>query len=177
MLAHWIYYFFLWAPMAHLLYLYLLLCLWACWLSFLPCWPIEFVTSFLGLPQSIYSTFTSCYAHGPASYHFCCVDPLDLLPLFLGFNAHLFYLYLLLCPWACWLSFLPCWPIRLITSFLGLPWSIYFAFTSFISLFLSPSPIVRLLLPLGFLSKMGINKGESVNIFKSQGSRVLFYFR
>ena len=35
--------------------------------------------------------------------------------------------------------------------------AIYFTFTSSISLFLSPSPIVGLLLPLSFLSKMDIN--------------------
>ena len=73
------------------------------------------------------------------------------------FTAHLLYFYLLLCPWVCWLSFLPCWPIGFITSFLRLPWPIYFTFTSSISLFLSPSLIVGFLLPLGFLSTIGIN--------------------
>jgi len=49
MLAHWVYYLFSWASLAYLLCLYLLLCPWAYWLLFLPRWPIEFITTFLGL--------------------------------------------------------------------------------------------------------------------------------
>ena len=62
--------------------------LWACWLlflSFLPCWPIGLATSFLGLPQPIYSIFTSYSSHGPAGCHFCHVGPWGLQPLSLGF--------------------------------------------------------------------------------------------
>ena len=59
MLAHWAFYLFFWASMTHLLYLYILLCLWARWLSFLPCWPIGFFISFLGLPRPIYFALTS----------------------------------------------------------------------------------------------------------------------
>ena len=46
MLAHWAYYHFHWASTAHLHYFYLLLCLWAYWLSFLSCWTIGLITSF-----------------------------------------------------------------------------------------------------------------------------------
>ena len=53
----------------------------------LPCWPIRFVTSFLGISRPIYFTFTSCCAYRPVGYHFCHVGALDLLPLFLGFHG------------------------------------------------------------------------------------------
>ena len=56
MLAHWACYLFSWASSTPLLYLYLLSFPWACWLSFLPCWPIELATSFLGLPDPITSS-------------------------------------------------------------------------------------------------------------------------
>ena len=59
MLAHWALYLFSWVSTAHSLYFYLLLCMWAWWLSFLPCWPIGIFTSFLGLPRPIYFTLTS----------------------------------------------------------------------------------------------------------------------
>ena len=70
----------------------------ACWASIsvalflampmgLPCWPIGFVTSFLGISRPIYFTFTSCCAYRPVGYHFCHVGALDLLPLFLGFHG------------------------------------------------------------------------------------------
>ena len=42
-----------------LLLLLFLLCLWACWLSFMSCWPIGLITSFLGFFRLIYFTFTS----------------------------------------------------------------------------------------------------------------------
>ena len=58
MLAHWAFYLFSWDSTAHLLYFYLLLCLWVRWLSFLPCWPIGLFTSFLGLPRPIYFALT-----------------------------------------------------------------------------------------------------------------------
>lgn len=53
MLTHWDNYLFPWASLAYLLCFYLLLCLWACWLLFLPCWPIGLITSFyfLSLPS------------------------------------------------------------------------------------------------------------------------------
>ena len=85
MLTHWVNYLFPWVSSAHLLYFYLLLCLWAYWLSSLPCWPIRLITSFLGLLQPIYFTFTSCCAYGPIGYHSYHVGPLRLLPLSLGF--------------------------------------------------------------------------------------------
>ena len=136
-----------------LLLLLFLPCPWVCWLSFLPCWPIELINFLLGIPRPIYFTFTSCCAHGSAGCHFCHVGPLGLLLLSLDFHcsftlllpltmsmgllaiilamlahwayylfpwtsiAHLLYFYLLFCSWACWLSFLSCWPIGLITSF------------------------------------------------------------
>ena len=93
MLAHWVYYLFSWVSSAHLLYLYLLLCPWACWLSFLPCWPIGFITSFLGLPRPIYSIFTSYCVHGLTSYHSCLVGLLNLLPCFYYF-CHLYSFFL-----------------------------------------------------------------------------------
>ena len=46
-----------------------------------------------------------------------------------AFSTYLFYFYLLLFPWACWLLFLPCWSTGLFTSVLGLLWPIYFIFT------------------------------------------------
>jgi len=49
MLAHWVYYLSSWTSPTHLLYLYLLLRSWACWLSFLPRWPIEFIILLLPL--------------------------------------------------------------------------------------------------------------------------------
>ena len=55
MLAHWVYYFYPWASAAHSRCLYLLLIPWACWLSFLPRWPIGFIILFLGFPQRILS--------------------------------------------------------------------------------------------------------------------------
>ena len=76
MLAHWIYYLFLWAPKAHLLYFYFLLGLWTCWLSFLQCWTIGFITSFLKLPQP----FTLLL---PLPFPF-----FSHLPLLLGFFYH-----------------------------------------------------------------------------------------
>ena len=133
----------------------------------MPCWPIRFITSFLGFPRPIYFVFASYCAHEPVGFHFCHVGPLGLLPLFLGFfgpltlslplivpmgllvvipamlaywvyyllswvsSAHLLCLYLLLCSWVCWLSFLPCWPIGFITSFLGFLRPTYFVFTSY----------------------------------------------
>ena len=50
-----------------------------------PCWPIRFITSFLGLPRPIYLVFTSYCDHGPISCYSCHASPLGLLPLFLDF--------------------------------------------------------------------------------------------
>ena len=85
-LAHWIYYPFSWGSKAHLFYFYHLLCPWAYWLSFLPCWPTEFITSLLGFPRPIYFTFISYYAHEPVGCHSCHVGLLGLSPLFLDFQ-------------------------------------------------------------------------------------------
>ena len=191
MLAHWAYYLFPWASLIHLLYFYLLLCLWAYWLSFLPCWPIELMTSSLGLPLPICFTFTSCCAYGLASCHSCHVGPLGLLPpplsllspfvlllpivLPMGLMAvilamlahwvyyllpwtslaHLLYFYLLLFLWVYWLSFMSCWPFRLITSFLGLSRPIYFTFTSFISFFFHLSSLLGFFYCCTFFVKNG----------------------
>ena len=81
-LLPWVCYLIPWASSAILLLLYLLLFLWAYWSLFLPRQPIEFTTLFLGLSPSIYFFFTSHYSH------------------------------------------------NLNTSFLGHPWAIYFFFTS-----------------------------------------------
>ena len=104
---------------------------WAYWLSFLPFWPIGFITSFLGFFWTIYFVFISYCAHGPVGYYSYHVVSLDLLPFSWAFSAHLLCLYLLFCPWACWLSFLPHWPIGLMTSSLRLPRPIYSTFTSY----------------------------------------------
>ena len=72
-------------PARFLLPLFLFLpYLWACWLPFLPCCPVRFITSFLGHSWPTYFTLTSCYAYGSADCHSCHLDPLDLLPLSLG---------------------------------------------------------------------------------------------
>jgi len=89
MLAHWACYLFSWASSTHLLHFYFLFLPWACCLLFLPCWPIGLATSFLGLPRPAYFIFTSYYSHGPVGYHSSNVDPLGLLPLFLGFLSPL----------------------------------------------------------------------------------------
>ena len=93
MLAYWAYYLFSWASSAHLLCLYLLLCPWVCWRLFLPCWPIGFITSLLGLPRPIYSIFTSYCVHGLTGYHSCLVGLLNLLPCFYYFY-HLYSFFL-----------------------------------------------------------------------------------
>ena len=98
-LAHWANYLFPWASLTHLFYFYLLLCLWTCWLSFLPYWPIGLIISFLGFSQPIYFTSTSCGAYGPIGYHSYHIGPLGLLPLSLGF----FHPFTLLLPFL-----LPC---------------------------------------------------------------------
>ena len=83
-LAYWVFfYLFSWAFMTHLLYFYLLLCPRACWLLFLPRWPIRFFTSFLGFSWPIYFTFTSCCAYGPTGCYSCHAGPLGLVTSFL----------------------------------------------------------------------------------------------
>ena len=67
----------------------------------------------------------------------------------------LLLLLFLLCLWAHWLSFMSCWPIRLITYFLGFFRPIYFTFTSLLCLwvcwlsFLSYWPIGLIISFLG----------------------------
>ena len=91
-------------------------CSWACWLPFLPCWSVGFVTSFIGLPRSNYYTFTSCCAYGPVGCHSCHVSSLGLLPFSLGFPGPIVLLLPLVVPigllavilamlahWACYL--------------------------------------------------------------------------
>ena len=92
----------------------------------------------LGLPWPTYFIFTSYSSHGPTGCYLCHVGPLSLLPLFQASSTHLLHLCLLFFQWACWLLFLPCWPIE-VTNLL-LP---------FLFLFLSISLIVGLLLLLG----------------------------
>ena len=100
---------------ALLLYLYLLLLLWAYWPLFMSCQPIlplyslgflspiyffftsfysfGLTTSFLGHHQPIYFFFTSCYFHGPTNpatpAHWACF--LISLPFFPLFSSYLFY--------------------------------------------------------------------------------------
>ena len=130
MLVHWVFHIFSWAFATHLLYFYLLLCPWVCWLSFLPCLPIELFSSFRGIPRPIYFTFTSCCAYGSIGCYSCHVGPLGFLPLFLGFHDLFTLLLPFVVPMGLWLSFLPCWPIGFFISFLELPRPIYFALTS-----------------------------------------------
>ena len=113
-LAHWIYYPFSWVSMTYLLYFYLLLCSWAYWLSFLPRYPIGFITSLLGLSQLIYFTFTSYCAHESAGYHSYHIGVLSLLYLFWTFTTHLLYFYLFHFSFS--LTFSYCWTF----SFMGL---------------------------------------------------------
>jgi len=68
MLAYWLSYLFSWDSPFHLLHIYLLFFSLACWPLFLPCRPIELVTSFLRLPQPTYFIFTSYSSHGPAGH-------------------------------------------------------------------------------------------------------------
>ena len=75
MLAHQINYLFPRASTTHLPYFYLLLCLQACWLSFLACWPIGLINFFLGFPRPIYFAFTSWCAFGPFGCPSCHVGP------------------------------------------------------------------------------------------------------
>ena len=81
MLAHWVYYLFSWVSSTLLLCLYLLLCPRAYWLLFLPCWPIDCITSLLRLPRPN-STFTSYCVYEPVDCHSCHVGPLNLLSYF-----------------------------------------------------------------------------------------------
>ena len=67
--------------------LLLLLCPWACWLSFLPCRPIRFFYLFSWAFTTCYFTFTSCYAYGLAGYYSCHTSPLGFLPLLLSFHG------------------------------------------------------------------------------------------
>ena len=91
---------FFWVSATHLLSFYLLLCIWACWLSFLSCWPIGLFISFLGhdpftlllplvVPMSLLALIPTMLAHW-ALYLFSWVS-----------TTHLLYFYLLLCIRAC----------------------------------------------------------------------------
>jgi len=93
-------------------------------------WPIGLTTFIIELPWPIRVAFTSYWSHRLVGRHSGHVGPLDLLSFSLGF-LNPYSLYLLLIPWACWLPFLPRWPIGFITSFLGVPRSIYIIFTSY----------------------------------------------
>jgi len=118
-------------------------------------------TSSLGLLQSIYFTFTSCCAHRPASCHSCHVGPLGLLPIFLGFHSPFTLLFHLIVPMgllAVVLVVLAHW-VYYLFSWVSTAHLLYFHSST--SIFLSPSPIIGLLLPLCFLSKMGINNRHS----------------
>ena len=89
-LTCWVCYLFASASLAHLLYLYLLLLSWACWLLFLSHWPIGLATSFFGLLQLIYFIFTSYSSYEPVDYHSCHVSPLGLMTRF--FHSYFFFL-------------------------------------------------------------------------------------
>ena len=133
-------------------------CPWACWLPFLPCWSVGFVTSFIGLPRPNYYTFTSCCAYGPVGCHSCHVSSLGLLPLSLGFPSPIVLLLPLVVPiglLAVILAMLAHWACYLF------PWAslaqllyFYLFYLFFVPSFL----IVGLLLLLSLLQKMDINK-------------------
>lgn len=140
LLAHKACYLFPWASSACLSYLYLVFLPWACWLS-LPCWPIELVTSFLGLLQSVYLIFTSYSSYGPTG---ALLAPWVCYFFPWASSANLLYLYLLFLSWVCWLSFLPYWFVGLKNLLL-----------TFIFLFPSTSIIVGLLFAIGHFVKSG----------------------
>ena len=77
--------------------------------------------------------FSFYYAYRPTGCHFYNIGLLGFLSLFLGFHGPFTLLLPILCSWVCWLLFLPYWPIGIFTSFLGLPWPIYFHHASFTS--------------------------------------------
>ena len=120
-------------------------CPWACWLSFLPHWPIGFITLLLGFPGPFTLLLSFIMSMGL----------LTVIPTTLAHwvyylfswasSAHLLYFYHLLFPWVCWLSFLSCWFIEIIILLLSL-----------ILLFPLIFLIVGFLLPLDLLSKVGI---------------------
>ena len=108
-------------------YFLLLTTLWACGLIFLPYQHISSLIPCLRLPWPSYLIFTS---FGLISQHSCLVS---LFYHFISWAslAHLLLLYLFLLSWAYWPSFLPCQLIKFTDLFLGLPWPIYFFFTSY----------------------------------------------
>ena len=120
-------------------------------MSLLAMLAIGLITSFLRLPRPTYLIFTSYSSHGPAGCYSCHIGLLGLLPLFLGF---------LFLRWAYCLLFLPCWPIGIATSLLGLPHLAYFMFTSYSSHghvghhSCNVHPLVLLPLFLGFLGPL-----------------------
>lgn len=88
----------------------------------------------------------------------CHVGPLVFYLFSWTFIAHLLYFCLSLCLWAYWLllpMMLARWPF---TSFVGLPFPLYFYHVSFILFLLHlPSLLEFYFLLLGFLSKTDIN--------------------
>jgi len=87
--VEWACYFFSWASLVHLLHLYILFFPWACWLLFLPCWPIGLATSFLRLPRPTYFIFTSYPSHEPTGCYSCHVGLLGLLTCF--YRSYFFF--------------------------------------------------------------------------------------
>ena len=136
LLLPWVYCFIPWAFSAHLLHFYLLSLLWACWPSFLPCQPIELTILFLGLPLPIYFFFISHCPHGLTTSLLGLPQPTYLFftyCYFHGFAGH----------HSCHVS-----PLGLLPHFF------FYHFTLHLPLI---SLIVGLLLLLGLLSKIGIN--------------------
>jgi len=86
-----------------------------------------FINPLLKASLAHFHIFTS---FGLISQHSCLVG---LLYHFISWTslAHLLLLYLFLLSWAYWPSFLPCQLIKFTDLFLGLPWPIYFFFTSY----------------------------------------------
>lgn len=95
-------------------------------------WPIGFFTSSFGLSKPIYFTFTFFVPMGLLAIISCHVGPLVFYLFSWTFIAHLLYFCLSLCLWAYWLllpMMLARWPF---TSFVGLPFPLYFYHVSFI---------------------------------------------
>ena len=59
--------------------------MWACWMVFLLCQPIDPLILSFRLPRSIYYIFTSYHSYGLVGHHSCHVNPLSLTLYSLGF--------------------------------------------------------------------------------------------
>ena len=90
-----------------------------------------FPRAFITYRLEHYSPFFTFYVPmGLLPVNSCHVDSLGFYLFSWTLIAHLFYFYLSLCPWACWLSLPAMLAHWAFISFLGLSHPIYFTFTS-----------------------------------------------